>query len=194
MTAFKSQLGQDKWIVELFKGKRNGYFIDIGAWDGEDISNTYYLEKELGWTGVCVEPQHDAFINLQNVRTCSSENIVFAEKTGMVFFKNAGTGSGIVSGLGPDVNEIPAITITELLTRYKSPAIIDYLSLDTEGNELEIMRTFPFDRFHFRALTVEHNSYMGSKHVKRRGEMHQLLEINGYKFVKQQDCDDFYTE
>ncbi|MDA9981739.1 hypothetical protein N9H39_03180 [Gammaproteobacteria bacterium] len=53
---FQSQAGQDRWVVETLKGKKNGFFLEIGASDGVNLSNTYALERELGWTGCCVEP------------------------------------------------------------------------------------------------------------------------------------------
>lgn len=54
---FYSQAGQDKYLIEnIYKNKEKGFFIDIGAHDGITYSNTYYLEKELGWSGICIEP------------------------------------------------------------------------------------------------------------------------------------------
>jgi len=51
-----SQRGQDRWIIKMLKGKRNGFFLEIGAGDGICISNTYLLEKRYGWKGILVEP------------------------------------------------------------------------------------------------------------------------------------------
>src|SRR5208282_2318440 len=52
---YYSQLGQDKWVIEnIFKHRRGGFFVDIGAYNGVDISNTYYMEQQLGWSGICV--------------------------------------------------------------------------------------------------------------------------------------------
>ena len=48
-------------LAELFGGQRNGFFIEAGAFDGEHLSNTLYFEKKLGWTGLLVEPNPDAF-------------------------------------------------------------------------------------------------------------------------------------
>ena len=53
---FKSQVGQDAWVCRMLGNKTNGYFIYIGAHDGITLSNTYTLEKEFEWTGICVEP------------------------------------------------------------------------------------------------------------------------------------------
>ena len=194
MTPFQSQLGQDKWIAELFKGKRNGYFVDVGAFDGYELSNTYYLEKELGWSGVCVEPLSDAFVTLRRVRSCICENVCIAEAPGQVYLTQAGTGSAIVNGPKENTIQVQAITLEMLFVKHHVPPVIDYFSIDIEGKELSVMQSFPFNKYHFLALTVEHNSYMGPEFVRRRGLMHTLLESNGYKFVRQVDCDDWYTK
>ena len=65
-----SQLGQDILVDEYFGGKRGGVFVDIGAYDGVTFSNTLMLERERGWTGVCIEPLPDVFAELRQNRGC----------------------------------------------------------------------------------------------------------------------------
>ena len=67
---YKSQHKQDEFVVNYFKGKKNGVFVDIGAHDGITLSNTYVLEKELGWTGICVEPMDHEYKKLTECRNC----------------------------------------------------------------------------------------------------------------------------
>ena len=59
---------QVRHLVDLFGRQRKGFFIEAGAYDGEMISNTLYLEKKMGWTGLLVEPNPDAFAELVNKR------------------------------------------------------------------------------------------------------------------------------
>ncbi len=62
---YVSQCGQDKFLIEnLFKGKKNGIFVEIGAFDGIKYSNTYNLEVDYGWAGLCIEPIPEQFENL----------------------------------------------------------------------------------------------------------------------------------
>ena len=56
MNQFESQLGQDKYLFENFLKHKNGFFVDVGAHDGVFLSNTFFFENELNWSGVCVEP------------------------------------------------------------------------------------------------------------------------------------------
>jgi FkbM family methyltransferase len=65
-----SQNGQDQFLIEdVFQGKNEGFFVDIGANDGITFSNTYALEKK-GWQGLCVEPHPDVFELLRRNRSC----------------------------------------------------------------------------------------------------------------------------
>lgn len=66
---YYSQNGQDAFIVKLFNGKRNGYFLDIGAYDGVYFSNSLTLEKSLGWEGICIEPNPLVYGQLKSNRT-----------------------------------------------------------------------------------------------------------------------------
>ena len=67
---YYSQAGQDKWVDDFFKSKKDGYFLDIGAYDGIHLSNTYYLENELGWDGLCIDADADVYNNLDKNRNC----------------------------------------------------------------------------------------------------------------------------
>ena len=66
--SYYSQAGQDEWVVNFFKSKKNGFFLDIGAHNGIYINNTYYLEKNLEWTGLCIEANPIIFEELRNKR------------------------------------------------------------------------------------------------------------------------------
>src|SRR5215472_7304519 len=72
---FRSQVGQDLWVFgEVFNEQRNGFFLDIGAGDGVDLSNTYILENRYGWRGICIEANPDAFEVLRKNRCCQCVN------------------------------------------------------------------------------------------------------------------------
>ena len=82
-----SQCGQDKFIVEkLLNGLTNGVFVEVGANDGVTFSNTYFMEKNLGWTGVAVEPLPRAFRELSANRKCNVLNGCVSNFNGDVQF------------------------------------------------------------------------------------------------------------
>jgi len=71
---YKSQIGQDKYVLDnIFANKKNGYFIELGGADGVTYSNTYYMEKELDWNGICIEPNPKYKECLKKNRNCHKE-------------------------------------------------------------------------------------------------------------------------
>ena len=204
---YTSQIGQDKWVLETLKNKHSGYFIEMGAGDGVYVSNTYFMETQMGWTGLCVEPNPILFAKLQNNRHCTLANDLVYSSTGEeVKFQLDGELSGIVNKnmggmMRKNISNITlrTLAIKDLLEKYQVPPVIDYFSLDVEGNEFEILNAFPFDRYKVRCFTIEHNEpHQGPE---MRDKIRALLLSNGYQFVKGNDdihgwkhgpIDDFY--
>ncbi len=89
---FYSKSGQDRYIFEnFFKGKKNGVFVDVGANDGVTNSNTFFLEKELKWNGICLEPQPKTFQLLKQMRSCKVINASAAANDGILEYINLAT-------------------------------------------------------------------------------------------------------
>jgi FkbM family methyltransferase len=179
---WKSQFGQDKWIIEyVFGGKRDGYFFEAGAHDGVRLSNTYLLEKVYGWQGICVEPGC-AFEALRKNRSCICENVLLGPTEAReVLYHENGVLGGIVEVDTEDEKavETERRTTTSLLTlleRHSSPKVIDYLSLDIEGHEYEVLKEFPFDQYKILAMTIEHN---GNPELAQK--LRALFESCGYR-------------
>jgi hypothetical protein len=69
-----SRVGQDQFLFDhFFRGRRDGVFVDVGAGDGEQANNSLYFEKWLGWRGLCIEPEPQAFARLAATRKVSCE-------------------------------------------------------------------------------------------------------------------------
>ena len=90
---------------------------------------------------------------------------------------------------GGTTYNVHTISLTDLLIKYNAPRTIDYLSIDTEGSEYEILRNFDFDRYQFNVITCEHNF------TSNREKILKLLTDRGYlrKFAGISDFDDWYT-
>ena len=177
-TPFLSQYGQDMVVAELLP-QRNGTFLDIGAFDGMSFSNSFYLEKHLGWTGVCVEPNPVQFGRLQECRSCHCEQaaVVARATDEMEFTILAGEGA-MLSGLcsvasGEKTSRIERMmaegrthmekvrvscrTVPEILGN-ASLTKVDFISLDIEGGELEIVKALDFDEMGTSVIAVEANN------------------------------------
>jgi len=175
---FHSQLGQDLWAMQQSDFKQNGYFIEIGAADGVELSNTYALEKYLGWSGICVEPTQ-AIEQLMKNRDCIAENrCVWARSGEKMEFLSRGLYGGIVpeeyrGQFDPkEIHMKETISLEDVLKEHNAPSYIDYMSIDTEGTELDIISSFDFNSYHIALMTIEHNG--------RRQEIAGYLRRYGY--------------
>jgi len=203
-----SQLGQDMFVLEVLGSLHGGFFLDSGASDGVAASNTQLLETAFGWRGICVEPNTAFFTELVKNRRCYCVNCCLYNRDGYVeFLERANTLGGILEeyhpthlryarqifgipddALGkPATVQKPARTIRSVLRQFAAPPIIDYWSLDTEGSELAILKSFPFNEYSFRVLTVEHNR------LPVREEIRGFLESRGYRRIGEIEIDDCYV-
>ena len=169
---YYSQLGQDKWVLEKLDYKRNGFFIEIGAYDGITLSNTYTLEKDFGWDGICAECNPEIIPQLIQNRKCAIEEKPVMHLNGIdaSFYSHAkdrtlsalapaGYATDMATGeLFQAQYTLHTIDMDNLLKKHNAPIDIDYISVDTEGAELSIVSTFDFKKYNVSCWTVEHNN------------------------------------
>lgn len=195
-TRSMSQLGQDLWVLEQTNYKRGGYFVEFGATDGVMLSNTWLLEKEFGWNGLLAEPNPFVFEKLQKNRSCITSNDCIGESTGQtVDFVFAEEYGGIKQHLLEGIHakrvegyinqekyNRPLLTISlhDFLIKNKSPKNIDYMSIDVEGAEYDILKKFPFSEWNIFLFSIEHNF------SENRSKISGILEKNGYKKIEAQ--------
>jgi len=193
--SYYSQFKQDLNIIEFFNKTEGLYFLDIGANDGKTFSNTYLLEKKYNWNGICSEPLPSAFKKLQNCRNViCNDSAVFSESNLTLKFSVSNIISGITDYIDCHMGvknkkqiEVKTITLQDLVKKYNSPNIIHYLSLDTEGTELEILKSINLSEYKFLYINVEHNFI-----EPKRTQIRDLLENNGYLYKGENNVDDDY--
>jgi hypothetical protein len=178
---FTSQVGQDKWVCETLRYKRKGYFLEIGAYDGIHFSNTYYLEKELGWDGVCVEAGRSAFCKLIKNRSCLVLNRAIGRINDKGFFVEEGEIGRLVYG-SVGAQQIEVISMEHLLSMISAPTYIDYISLDIEGDEYNALLGFPFWEHGVGLWTIEHNAYLDGGDM--RGKIREIMDDNNYVLAR----------
>lgn len=200
----QSQLGQEIF-ANCINCYETGFFIEVGVGDGISISNTYRLER-LGWEGILVEPNPGFKDKLIANRTCNLEFSALwnRSETNLEFVSDgyfsslseshANAGNSNADSLpnrpyGKRRTVVDSITFGELLRKFKAPTFIDYISIDVEGGELEILQHFPFDNYKVKCWTIEHNF------GPARSKIAKLLLRNGYKQVYADSSmhDDFYV-
>jgi FkbM family methyltransferase len=188
-----SQIGQDIFVLSALNKKKNGFFVEFGALDGEYLSNTYLLESEFNWNGILAEPNKKFKEILKNKRSCNIDYRAVADQSGkQLLFKETDIElgmSGLVDYLYDDMHanrrrnstgdsySVTTISLNELLVEHNAPCNIDYVSIDTEGSELLILENFDFSKYKISIFTIEHN------HTLNREKIQQLMEKNGYMNV-----------
>ncbi len=199
----RSQLRQDIFVLYELNFKRGGYFVEFGATNGVDLSNTYLLEQEYGWQGILAEParlwQADlaanrrARVETKCVWKTTGESLVFNEaKAPELSTINAFSSADVHARAreGGDTYSVETISLLDLLEKHGAPREIDYLSIDTEGSEFDILEGFDFDKYHIRVVTCEHN------YSPMREQLHALFVRNGYtrKYEQVSQFDDWYVK
>lgn len=190
-----SQNGEDFVLAEFFKKKKSGFFVDVGAFDGVHLSNSYCFEL-LGWNGICVEPQREYFelcsknrpktkcIHAACVEEVSSAEIMLhVDQTGLFSGANLSVEQKNITdhydSLGKDFEgcrqeTVPARTLGHILEEHASESVsgIDFLSIDVEGMEIEVLNGLDLKKFRPRVLILEAvtdeersaaQDYLGSK-------------------------------
>mmetsp|Transcript_137153 Transcript_137153/g.249350 ORF Transcript_137153/g.249350 Transcript_137153/m.249350 type:complete len:292 (+) Transcript_137153:72-947(+) len=197
---------QDVWAAALAKhnGWDNGFFLDAGAYHGTECSNSALLEKELGWTGICVEPEPVGFENRSCVMV--ARPLSHEEDKPIMFY-----GQGQIKHIGfrswedspaDKGTEINTITVAEIFrclkmaqqedySQQKSedctritgdieiPSFINFVSLDVEGQESNVLSTFPWDEYKVGAWIVE-QTVDQSRSAATCEESRQILRAHGY--------------
>ena len=186
----KSQLRQDLFVLSQLNWKRSGFFVEFGATNGSDLSNTFLLEADFNWTGILAEPAigwREALIKNRPTARLDFRGVWRESGASVTFLESAEPELSTIESFRKadlhaksrkrrkDTYEVKTISLLDLLTEHQAPKIIDYLSIDTEGSEYEILSTFDFDKFTFSIITVEHNF------TSNREEIFTLLSENGYE-------------
>ena len=196
----KSQLAQDLFVLSELNFKKKGFFVEFGATNGINLSNTYLLEKKYKWNGILAEPARQWHNELLKNRDVFIEkNCVWTDSNKTLTFNEIGELSTIDTFSNSDMHnserikghkyEVKTISLEDLLDKYRAPSVIDYLSIDTEGSEFEILSAFNFEKYKFRVITCEHNFTLN------RQKIFKLLTSKGYlrKYINISKFDDWYV-
>ncbi|MDQ2719746.1 MAG: FkbM family methyltransferase [Bacteroidota bacterium] len=201
---FYSQNGQDKFIASLFRNKKGGVFVDIGAYDGLNLSNTIYFEKYLNWTGICIEPNPEVFKELKNNRNCNCLNYCVNDKKGVFKFLSVSGYGVMLSGLmdcfdkrhleridkiiiehggEKSIINIPAFPLKDIFQQY-SIIEIDYCNIDVEGGEINVLNSIDFSKVKIKVFTIENNY--------RTKTIRNFLSAKGYNLISRLGADEVY--
>ena len=193
-----------EYILHLIGDKKNGVFIDVGAYDGDRVSNSLYFEDVLGWSGICIEPNPNAYNKLIDNRSCICINAGVTDvESELPFYKVSGHAemlSGFMSyisnehierinmeisrhGGKTEIVNVKTIRLSDVL-RENNITNVDYLSIDTEGNELHVLKSIDFNTCNIMYITAENND--------KTNDVRDFLSQKGYDFICNICGDDIY--
>lgn len=200
---FFSQAGQDEILDRVvFRGRRGGIFVEIGAYDGIAGSNTLFFEIFRGWSGLLIEASPRLYARARSLRSTPCLQVAVAPDAGYAEFLDVQRGyeqmGGLVTSLGERAKEmieadprtvsevirVPTRPLADILTD-QGFSRIDYISIDVEGGELAVLSTFPFDRFEIGVWSVEVND--ASPQIAR------VMSDAGFQLVGHVGADQLYA-
>jgi len=178
---------------EFFGHSREGFFVEVGANDPEKWSQTFHLEQ-LGWRGMVVEPQPDlaAALRARRRATVCAVACSAPENAGRTMTLHL---AGIHSSFDPQLKvaavrpagsvEVPLTTLDQLLADNGAPTPLDFLAVDVEGHEIEVLRGFDFARWRPRLMLIED--------LVLDLSLHRFMVAHGYKWVRRTDINSWYV-
>ena len=178
---------------EFFGHASSGYFVEVGANDPEQWSQSFHLETK-GWRGIVVEPQPQLAANLRQRRKAKVYEVACSapENSGqrMTLYLAGGLSSFDpklkVATARPDgAIEVPLKTLDEILVDAGAPSPIDFLAVDVEGHEIEVLRGLDLARWRPKLLLVE-------DHVLGL-DLHRFIAARGYKWIRRTDINSWYV-
>lgn len=202
---FTSKYNKNKILDQLFERQHKGIFIEVGGWDGYELSNTYFMEKMRDWTGILVEPIIVRAEEANKNRWCKVVNACVGKETKQVDFCHIQGYSEMLSAIkdsyhptynnrvlseiqqhGQHISVYPldCYTINDLMDKNTMKSA-DYLSLDTQSSELEVLQVYNVEKNPIKVIGLDTNSV-------NENEIKTWFAENGYvQYWKHGSADDY---
>jgi FkbM family methyltransferase len=180
-------------LRDYFNGRATGFFVDVGAADPRDGSQSWQLEQ-AGWSGILVEPRPDFAAKLRQVRratvfeaACSApQNAGRTMQLHLYGGCSSLNDQLVVAGMKPQGDiSVLVRTLDDILTEAHAPAPVDFVSIDVEGHESEVLAGFDLARWRPPLILIEDHA------LDLR--LHRLLLSRGYRWVRRTGLNGWYV-
>lgn len=194
---YYSQQQEDRILFEKFLNYKDGFFIELGAMNGITYSNTLFFEKTLGWKGMLIEPTNQYEQLIKNRPNCINYNYAISETEGEVKFLGNHALGGIVDTMHENHRKgwkldtlgseytVKSIPIKKLLQKHNIQKV-DFFSIDVEGGEIEVLRTYDWKIPTYVVL------FEISDWIERNEDCRNLLKSNGFDFEMVLGCNEVW--
>ncbi len=189
-----SQNGEDVILRRVFSGKKTGFYIDIGAcWpETESVTKAFY---DSGWNGINVEPHPAAFAELRARRPRDINlNVAISSADGrQTLYEGPSPGetSAARSSSGPRF-EVAAWTLRRVCETYVR-GDIDFLKIDVEGMEYQVLLGADFSRFRPKVIILEATDPWSNVKSGISAKIDQFLDDRGYAPVYFDGLNNYYA-
>lgn len=192
-----SQHGEDLMIDKIFKNKKNGFYIDIGANDPVALNNTKRL-YDKGWSGINIEPNHDIFWKLKKERKRDINlNVGIAKQEGrLTFYKFTANVLSTFDKNQFEFNEkygklqasieVPVLPLRKVFYEYVQGKLVDFINIDVEGFELEVLKSNDWEKYRPKVIIIE------TEHDD--GSIDKFLSSVDYKYLTECKINTFYVD
>ncbi len=203
--SYKAQFGEDRFLDEYFAHKRDGVFVEVGAYDGVEMSNSYFFEQR-GWTGLLVEADPDVaarcraarprsvVVNCAVVAPGTSPTVTFQiseehkSLSSLSFDRSRREALETITG-AVRLREVsvPARTLDDVLAQHAPAAPIDFVTIDVEGHEWDVLRGFTIARWRPEVVILERNSLLPDARIVR------YMFGHGYAYLRTRGVNDWFV-
>jgi FkbM family methyltransferase len=198
---YYGQHQEDKYIDDYFGQNYKGVCVEVGAYDGVTASNTYYFEKK-GWRALCIEPTEHKFnickkYRKEAIQCCAGNDTKDSQFTIYHIHDNTGAISSLVPDdrliashkhliTGVTTQKIKVRTLTSILDEFNYPVNIDFISIDTENTELDVLKGLDLGKYQVKMFVVENNY--------NEPFCEEYLKKYGYEKINRIVVNDFYVK
>lgn len=174
---YKGNSSQEKFVIDIFNGKKNGYYVELGAFNSKLGSNTFYLESDYNWNGVSFEVLEDRKLEFQSNRS------------------------------NPCFGDALQFNYISYFEENNFPKQIDYLQVDIDAGYQQDGRPFgnshltlhglislPLTQYRFSVITFEHDSNMYFRNTGMRDAQREILDSLGYTLVVREIHEDWWVD
>jgi FkbM family methyltransferase len=200
---FRAQYGEDRILARELSEKRGGYYVEVGSYNGESYSNTYYFEKSLDWTGVLIEADPELVkkcvavrpksttVNCAAVSPGSPNEITFEVVEGCQWVSSIHVTEAMrkrIEDIQTTIRKVtvPAKTLDVILEECDAPHEIDFITIDVEGHELGVLQGFTPSKWNPRTIILERNHHLPDPQIMR------YMHANGFRWQRTTGCNDWF--
>ena len=187
-----AQAGQDKYVDNMLQNKKisHGRFVEFGGYLGDEYSNSWYFEKFYNWHGIMIEAEKK---HIEHLKTVRPNAVIYNNAVCPSGIKKIDFASSKISGWGgitehiddvrwksniANVHSVECVDLNVILEE-NNMFQVDYMTVDTEGSELAILKTFQFHRFNITFIQVERN-VKTKKQQKEKQDLIDFMQTKGY--------------